>query len=291
METTNKRIEREEYVQNVENDTSINLNVPKKLNSPDPIIQQLLQVFPFDYDNKDLSMDGKIHSPEDVFLISVSKSSMKRSILILDTFIKAAKGRGHTFEIKGHKTCIKIGDRNLELRFWEKGKYTYKKNPNWSYETRETIPTGVLCFQYFDIYLRNEWADTAYSKLEEKLGRVLGSLEFISKEETIKWKEIEKWHLEYQNKIAKQKDIEERRQSEIKKVTGLLEESEKWQKANQLRSYISFIETNRNKLGHLKENLSEWILWATAKADWLDPTIESSDDLLDGFSPIETKGK
>ncbi len=48
-----------------------------------------------------------------------------------------------------------------------------------------------------------------------------------------------------------------------------------------MRNYIKQIEINAIKENKLTVELSNWIKWASNKADWYDPLTDKKDDILD----------
>ena len=131
-----------------------------------------------------------------------------------------------------------------------------------------------------DIWVIKEWGDTPNKLLEDKLARVIGGIEFYAKkeaEENIR-----------RNILKKKKDEDERLRIEIKqkkdnehkRFSELLNESKRWTEANHLRIYLNYIESNCP----YTEDLSTWLEWARAKADWYDPLIKKEGKLMDGFN-------
>ncbi len=53
----------------------------------------------------------------------------------------------------------------------------------------------------------------------------------------------------------------------------------------QLREYISVVEDRARRTGDLSPELTQWIDWARAKADWIDPLLHVSDIILDAPEP------
>ncbi len=61
----------------------------------------------------------------------------------------------------------------------------------------------------------------------------------------------------------------------------LLQKAARWHKATNLRNYIAEVEAKNMAGGNQPDDLSAWLDWATAKADWYDPFVEQPDELLD----------
>jgi|GEM_PF-2460473 hypothetical protein len=74
--------ERDEFINSVLGDHSVNLLVPKKLTNPDPIVEDLISRISGKDKIKRFSADDKIYSPQDVFHLSVTESNLNRSFVI-----------------------------------------------------------------------------------------------------------------------------------------------------------------------------------------------------------------
>jgi hypothetical protein len=65
----------------------------------------------------------------------------------------------------------------------------------------------------------------------------------------------------------------------------LLRDAVRLQRANRLREFISAVVEQARQNGDMSSEKHQWIAWAQAKADWLDPLVQRSDPLLDGPEP------
>ena len=267
------------HINSVENDSNISLNVPERLSNPDTIVRNLMAAYKT-YEFKKAPGNWVNRGPHSNFNMVVNKENLKRAARFLDTFIKAIKSRGHYFDFSDGKTFIVIQNEKLEIRLWEKSRVDNSRKKS-KYESREFVPTGLLSIQYFDIWMRKEWSDTEYVKIEEKLPKIIGSLEYIAAEEAKERKEREiSWELDRLDEERKEK-IKLRRQQEVKLLEKLLSDSDNWNKAKRLRNFISHIEDNKLSTSNEFESMEQWINWAKKKADWIDPLVDGRDDILD----------
>lgn len=270
--------ELEDHVKAVESDLKISLIVPSKLKNTHPIINSLHLKSFTSWGNE---QNQKLFPEKKSFDVIVGKSNLNRAKLILDTFFKAIEGRGHSIAIDEENSYLEAFGEKLRIRFWEKSKYIGNQNEN-SYRDMEL--SGILSIQYFRIrnYVEREWADTPYAKLEEKLGRVIGSLEFYAKKEKAeRLEQEERWRVQkVKEELIKERNA--RKEKEFKNFKTLLDQSQRWEKAQSLRSFINHIQNNPSEWRET-ENLSDWISWAKDKADWLDPTFKKKDPFLNPF--------
>lgn len=270
--------ELEAIIKEVSNDASINLIVPANLTKPDPLVVALKNHLKSKDHRTSYDRNGIISTRSGYFNTSIKLENLNRALPIIDTFIKAIKGRNHQLLIEGGRTFVKVKDEKVEIRFWEKCRSERKSDKSWI--SRELIPTNLLFIQLLDRVVIKEWGDTSYTLLEEKLGRIIGGLEYFAKKQAEETIRINIWRKEYEEKERLRKEIKQKKDDEQKRFSELLQESKRWAEAQQLRAYLNSIESS----GSLKEDLSTWLEWARSKADWLDPMIKKEDKWMEGFN-------
>jgi hypothetical protein len=273
--------ELEAMVEAVESDSTINLKVPEKLINPHPLVVGMK--YPKQQSTRFNTSSNKIFNEGETLDFAVSKKNLQRAMLILDTFIRAVEKRGHSVVIKGGSTYVIISGEPLRIRFWEKSRYIENHDDKRGF--RDTELTGEFFIQYFKIsnYVERQWGDTAHTKLEDKLGRVIGSLEYFGKKEHEERLEREAYWKKQREKEAIQKELNARKQTEFNNFKILLSQSLRYEKAQAIRAFVSHIEANPHLTIEGSDNLQEWMHWARAKADWYDPTVESKDEVLSPF--------
>lgn len=271
--------ELEEAVQRVETDSNINLIVPANLKNPHPLIKDITSSH-FITDRY-YPMAGKVMTKGESFDLIVGKANFVRAKLILDTFIKAIEGRGHQIRFEDGNTFLETFGEKLRIRFWEKSKYIGQVK---EYTFRDKELTGILSIQYFRIlnYVEREWCDTPNMKLEEKLGRVIGSLEYYGQKEKADRLEREQRWRDQKLKDDLIQEHNSRKQADFNNFKTLLSNSLRWEKAQSIRAYISHLRKNPEHFPGT-ENLNDWIDWANDKADWFDPLVSKPDQLLNPF--------
>lgn len=268
--------ELEEAVQRVETDSKINLIVPTNLKNPHPFIKDITSSHFMT--NKHYPMEGKVMTKGETFDLIVGKANFVRAKLILDTFIKAIEGRGHQIRIEDGNTFLETFGEKLRIRFWEKSKYIGQVK---EYAFRDKELTGILSIQYFRIlnYVEREWCDTPNVKLEEKLGRVIGSLEYYGHKEKAERLEREQRWRDQKLKDDILREHNSRKEADFNNFKILLSNSLRWEKALSIRAFINHLQKNPEHFSGT-ENLNDWINWATNKADWFDPTISKADPIM-----------
>lgn len=222
---------------------------------------------------------------------NVSEDILPRVYLILDVLFRSVESLGGTvnqnlsFQIRGENVFYNITEGKTktahaltkdEQKQWEKYEKE-KKLYRYAYEPKfrkyDYIPSGKLTFAARrDSYLR----DTDNIGLEGRLGEILLDLYIESENVRI---EREKREAAQRKAEEEKRQKELRRQrwdAEIDKLQALENEAADYERACKIRAYVAAVE---GKTG-LTEDEKAWVLWASAKADWLDPTIAANDSVF-----------
>jgi hypothetical protein len=70
------------------------------------------------------------------------------------------------------------------------------------------------------------------------------------------------------------------RNEERRQLRAVFRDASRLQRANRLREFIAAVEDQARHDGELTPEKTQWIEWARAKADWLDPFMRRSDPIL-----------
>lgn len=241
------------------------------------------------------------YAEEPPYLASgISEDSIPRTCHILDALAKAAEPLG--CKLKDNLTFIVSGEV-IKLSFSEakdKVEHVLTKEENrklleyqeerkrYKYASAPQIPkydhpyNGRLIL---DISMGKSFRDSSV-RLEERLGDILCEMYVAAentKQERLKQEEIERQRQEEQRKREERR---KRHDLEVDKTLALEHEAEDYDIACKIRSYIQ-----ARVAAHSEEDLTEWVEWATAKADWYDPTIAREDEFFGVRNHSETKDK
>ena len=257
----------------IENNVKAPLIVPEKLINPDILIQNTKKIFEIrkkDRYYRDEKIDA-IHMP-------VEEKNFDRALLIMDTFIKLLKFRGHSFK-RDHNNWgphINVNDVLFSFAMREKN----KRIPGTKlYESSTYVPTGILVLKIGESYKAMEWSDGA-TKLEKQLAKIVAKIELEAQKE-LEWREkcrISQIKREEEEKIRK--EYEARKELEFDKTKELFKAAEYHNKAKMIREYIDSIEIQATNKQNLTPELEEWLKWAKDKVDWFDPLVNKEDNLL-----------
>ena len=225
------------------------------------------------------------------YFANVSKNEKDRCMKILSTIYYAIEELGgkinsdFSMQIRGERLNIEIEELkdkvNHELTKEEAKKLLEyedeKKRYSYAYKPQirkyDYVHNGKLKITFES---REYIKETDKVKLEDKLGDIIVKLyekserirvERVAREEEAKRREEErKREVEYKN----------RRKEEAIKTIELVNKAEDYRIACEIRNYIKAVELK----GELDEDMKKWIEWANKKADWFDPIVDSSDELL-----------
>ncbi|PKQ45966.1 hypothetical protein [Confluentibacter flavum] len=255
------------------------LKVPKKLSKPD----DLVTIAKKDLSGKEIShwhrAKGMVTTSKGILNITVTPKLVSRSLIFMDTFIKLAKQRGHTISHKEHYgTIITVYGIESTIYLREKSKRIIIKN-NGLWNETELVPIGELVFKRDD-YPDKEWYDSKKVKLEAKIPDIIQYFEEQAMQERANDIERELRREQQQRQQKIEEEIKQIRKNEIEKFNRLHEDSSRYRKAEQIRAFINAKRENAIRNNYLDASLENWIEWAKAKADWLDPIISKKDDTL-----------
>src|SRR5690606_32024658 len=118
----------------IENDSKVNLVVPKKLSKKlDPIIKATKFPDTVNHPKKDGIWDFTKRYDYGGIAVSVSENLLPRTLRLIDTLVKALKARGHTFSFVYNHSYVIISGIEFPLRFREKHKRVKKVDASpWS---------------------------------------------------------------------------------------------------------------------------------------------------------------
>jgi len=212
----------------------------------------------------------------------VDYKSIDRALNIFSTIIKALRSRGHDIEIKENTTYAVIKGEKIDIIIKEKqhripGKY----GPDFEFSSQ-------LSFNIkYNSYSSKVFNDGLSSKLEDKIIKIVASLEIIAEEIIARNIESEKKRLKWEAEKRLQEEFEKQQNIELKRFKKLLYMTNRYHATKAMTEYINAIETDAQKNSKISDELKEQIKWAREKIDWFDPFIAKKDIYLDKFDKDE----
>lgn len=282
------------------------IKVPSELSSPHPLVRAAAKRLK----QRDGCSDkkGLRAAAGEVLNIEVTRDSLDRALLIADTLIKAVAHQGIStsidsssqrtyFDVQGTLVSFSIvehvsrstheitpAEKRARDRYWKNSLLSatpidYPTIPQYDYH-----PTGKLAITLGNWPSRS-WRDTEKSQLESRVGQVIAGL--ISLAEEIRQRREDEVRQKEQRRLADERyeNFTKRHQREEAAFKELESKAIAWERANRLRAYIEAVERQASSSEELTKDLLEWVAWARAKANWLDPLIEVCDTILDAPQP------
>lgn len=268
----------------ITNDKSLPLKVPRRLSDPNKLIvsaQKSLTEHPHAWRNS----RGMVRTSWGELDVRVSPASVNRALCFLDALIKILQARGHNV-ISGYKFAKAVLDGH-EFDFNLKEKNQQVSFRGWN--DSEYKPTGILTFM-IGRYSGKTWSDTK-APIETKLGEIVTKLEIDAQKiraERLIYEEQERNRREEARVIREQREEKERiireQQQRIEKeksdFNDLFQQAERWQRARFMREYLIAYEQDAVEKGYLTDEEKKWLKWASDKLEWFDPLINRDDMLL-----------
>lgn len=250
---------------------------------------------------------GLRSAPAEVLHLEVTRTALDRALLITDTLLKHLAKQSITVRIDAQRkrTIMNVDGIDVELKVSEHVKRTLHietaieiraRERYWSRLNRDFTasyphiprfdyhPTGELTITVGH-WPSHSWKDTPRTPLEMRLGTVVAGT--ISLAMDIRAKEIEEERRREKLRLAEERYafMVQQMENEKQLLQKLEEDAADWERASRLRAYINAVKNNAVSEDRLSEDLMKWIIWAQAKADWLDPLVHVSDLILDAPYP------
>lgn len=251
---------------------------------------------------------GIIIRPEKAILeVTVSKTALRRSLLIMDALLKALVERGYEVQrgpgvrILGAVLHFGISEE-LETKREPvedvdlEGRYDFAYN---RFNQKRT-PSGALVLSiseggaYWLNGCRHRWRDTEKKKLESRLNQFVAAL--VEMAARIKQHDDEakaQEELRRQAEVRRQEEARQRAQkrelfkAEKARVEVLLKQATDWQMCKLVRDLVEAARQAHSAAGPIppESEIGQWLEWANQQADRLDPLRPSPPSILDESIP------
>ena len=250
---------------------------------------------------------GVRSAPTEVLDIQVTRNSLDRALRLMDTLLKALEPSGFTARVDVEKgeTLLVGGGTTLSISIVEQvtrtnhmptrkevqardryydsfrsdGRGEYPNIPQFDWH-----PTGRLTLT-LGAWPSRKWNDTERSLIDARLRGIVAAIVGLAEVKRAKEEEEERRRRAYEEALARYEAQVRARNDERRKLRALFRDASRLQRANRLREFIATVEDRARQNGELTPEKQQWIEWASAKADWLDPLVRRSDPILDAPEP------
>ncbi len=233
-----------------------------------------------------LKSQRKIEDGERIHFLnmSVTKSSTERSLSLMNLLFQVIEANGLPISHKpGYKegTYVKVNGVDVQVELKERTKRSDNPDPK-SYNKYVFHPTGILYFEFVNIYVsgaRKIWSGTPTMKLEEIVNDVVLGIVMAAILDKKRDEELERRRKKGDEVREQERLKEEQKKNEQERIQALVQDAQKWQTSNIIRTYIKAVEEkyiSEKTLQDINAELKDWIKWAKEKADILDPVLNQS---------------
>ena len=221
----------------------------------------------------------------------VADNSLRRVFRIIDSLIKAMKPLGVDLD---DNLCFHYKTDYIKLNFSEATtempheltkeermsllKYEdERKRYSWASKPQirkyDHIHNGRISV---GVGLKRRLRDGKSITLEEQLGDMMIAIFIAINDAKLAREEREEAERKRQEEQRKRERLRERYNEEVELTLALENQAEDFAMACKIRALINEVESKSDK----DSKISEWIMWAKAKADWYDPTVAAKDEFF-----------
>jgi hypothetical protein len=186
-----------------------------------------------------------------------------------------------------HQTCVKILDETIEIELREglnrsekqftAAELREREKSSWLRDRKENefYPSANFVFtilEYCGEGLRKVWSDGKRQRLENCLNSIIAGLRAAAEGEKALRLRREQRERERQEEQRRRWEEEERRRKEEEKIKHLEKLVANWNQSRRIREFLSEVEkAAAENPANKTDNLSDWLSWAHAYADSVDP--------------------
>lgn len=271
-----------------EQDPANRIVVPARVTRWNPLVAATRDAFRAEYkDGRGMPLPGGKS-----FDISVSLEQRVRALRVANTLVRALEKRGFKLVPGKHHIEVELFGVLLSLCFFESSRRSdyvpteqeraTKARGEWSHWPRyKYTPSGRLEVRCNGGY-GGSVKDGVHQLVEEQLNKliILMAKHAISilrfREESAHAEEV---RLTLRREALAQQAVQD---AEKQKLESLKVTAVRWQQAQAIRDYLGALErTAVSSSEELSRAQKDYLTWAHAKADWLDPLVAALDPILD----------
>lgn len=232
----------------------------------------------------------------------VADNSLPRVFRIIDSLIKAMKPLGVDLD---DNLCFHYKTDYIKLNFSEATtempheltkeermsllKYEdERKRYRWASKPQirkyDHIHNGRISI---GVGLKRRFRDGKFITLEEQLGDLMIAIFIAINDAKIAREEYEEAERKRREEQRKREELRQRYNEEVELTLALENQAEDFAMACKIRALINAVESKADD----DSEIVEWIMWAKAKADWYDPTVDAKDSSLENANTKRAKNR
>ena len=204
--------------------------------------------------------------------ISVEPKLRSRAFSFMHDLIVLIESNGHEIKTAYNRLHIEMYGQLTEFNLRQKY-YRVREKGDYSFSHNIFVKSEDLEFQILE-YPRKNWVDKKTKTLEDYLSSIYDYVEGRSKE----WAEHRKLQKNQKEKEEVQRKLEEEKERliaiENKKTETLVQNATNYQKAHEIRIYLTALEEKLHLNQEKDENLQKYINWGYDKVNEIDPLFD-----------------
>jgi hypothetical protein len=250
---------------------------------------------------------GVRSAPKEVLNLQVTMNSLDRALRLMDTLLKALEPSGFTARVDeekgatllvGEGTTLSISiieqvrrtvhtptraEQQARDRYYNfssprvRGKYPEIPQFDWTATGRLTLEVGT--------WPSRKWNDTEHGHIDARMREIIPVIVGLAVAKRATEAEQERRQQAYEEALARYEAHMQARHDEQFQLRELVRDAARLQRATRVREFIAAVEDRARQDGEYTAEKQQWVTWARAKADWLDPLVRRTDPILDTPEP------
>jgi hypothetical protein len=272
--------------------------IPKDLRRPHPLVISTRN----NYERAALGVDGRlaVRPRAGVARLLVSKSQLRRALLVLQGLLVDAERRGYQVRsveedryrdkpgvavvAAGHDYLISIMELTKpvplaedDIANWRKeNRYRLTYEPTLQPPATKPVPSGTLRLMLLDRWDggRKNWTEGPRGDLGTKFDSFFAEIDRRAIEDTERSERREREEAERERRQAERLERVRLEKIEQARAEKLLEQVTAWRRARDVRDYSTELRKLVEQVSpDARERIIEWLDWANAWADRIDPLL------------------
>jgi hypothetical protein len=239
---------------------------------------------------------GILMSRGDCLDVHVSESLVDRALGVMAKFIDLFESEGFKLTV-GERTAVTIHGQVLGFGLTEQVRRVEAENPTSgslvdrivSYKVKKQVsfaPNGKLTIEIRNMSdpHRSRRSDTKPAALESLVPTIAAEFVRIALTQRAEHERRVAEERERQRKIAEREQLRAAIKLEQQRVRALRQIAASWDRAERLRAFVASAARVAREHGQETDPgtpMGDWLLWAAAQADRLDPLVEGPASVLD----------
>lgn len=212
--------------------------------------------------------------------VQVSRGLLDRAFAILNAFVFALEAEGLRVSVSGTSTSVEVFGQIVTFRLEEDLRINERREVK-SYSSATRLVniyerSGNLAFRIWatETGSRRHWGDSKTKRLEDLLPKCIGGIFRNARVLRIEVEEHQQRELMWERRRVEEAERARKAYEERQRLEHLEKCISDWQKAEQIRAFMSAYQKMCEEKGDSiapESPKGEWIAWARSRADGLDP--------------------